>query len=653
MTKLKRRKNQNLESKKESESKFNKKNKKKSKSSERTSLLSQYRNGGEGFIKWAEENIRVPIYPVGSEVPRWTLLGEMPDEVIEETGRSYKDLWEYEKQEIRNALVMENGKFKHNLIVFCWMRGEGKSLLACLIQLWKFFCFPKQSIMLGANSKDQVKFVHYDIMTDIIRHSPNLFKIVGEKNIQEKEIRLRDKKNRIVSIIRSISSFSGIVSNITGFTFSEIFDMKNPKFYSQLYGSIRNIPNALGVIDSTVSEKTHILYQLYQSYKQGKSTKVYFSYRSSKGPSFEDFWNPYMTNAQLENYRDTLPPDEYDRYFKNTWEVGDTNLISEAMVMATHYVGYQGSIVFDKSIIDKTQEIINIDQKIEDYYESNRIFNVSRQEVAFKNMKNNKEKKKQDLWSIEDFVTLQSSGGISKIATSKELRNLSELYRTDWCILTALDRADPLKGIYSKARTIGGAVAKGLPGSWDNQIAYLSNQNKIPKYIYVVIALEHIVNSTLDDIKSFFKEVILEYNNIDSFCSERWGVWDMVSWLEEEDVTKEIIQPTYERQRAMFNELYMTYKHGRLKTPKTGVTGSRMNDILEEEALVFKHNPSKKWYGSPEKSDRHGVQDDAIMTLALAIYGGRNLSYLDFREIQQSTYFGEMKSNARELYGSY
>ena len=69
-------------------------------------------------------------------------------------------------------------------------------------------------------------------------------------------------------------SFTGIVSNITGFTFSEMFDMKNPKFFTQLYGSIRNVVNALGVIDSTVSEKDHILYKQYLSQLE-KELKIF------------------------------------------------------------------------------------------------------------------------------------------------------------------------------------------------------------------------------------------------------------------------------------------------------------------------------------------------------------------------------------------
>ncbi|MFW6047237.1 MAG: hypothetical protein ACOCP4_05575, partial [Candidatus Woesearchaeota archaeon] len=95
--------------------------------------IAEYRNGGDGFIKWAEENVRVPIYPIGSDVPVWTLLGEMPDDKVPETGRSYKELWDNEKEVIREALKMENGRFVRNLVVLCWMRGEGKSLLACLI----------------------------------------------------------------------------------------------------------------------------------------------------------------------------------------------------------------------------------------------------------------------------------------------------------------------------------------------------------------------------------------------------------------------------------------------------------------------------------------------------------------------------------------
>jgi hypothetical protein len=303
-----------------------------------------YRNGGEGFILWAEKYLRIPVYNNDSPIPTWTYvrdLSRVPDKI---TGKSFWEMWCNQKEVLRQALVMKNGRLKHRLIVLCWPRGEGKSAVACLVQLWKFFCFPRQQIMLGANSKDQVKFVHFDIMRDIILNSPELLEIVGRRNVQEKEIRLCDSSGNVGSLIRSISSFSGIVSNITGYSFSEMFDMKNPKFFVQLDGSTRNMPNALGVIDSTVSELTHILHKLYQTHRKGKDPSLFFNYRCSKEGRQEDMWHPYNNQAQLDSYREKFPDVEFNRYFKNVWSAGSNRFFSKEIVQATHYLGINTSL---------------------------------------------------------------------------------------------------------------------------------------------------------------------------------------------------------------------------------------------------------------------------------------------------------------------
>jgi len=328
-----------------------------------------YRDGGEGFIKWAEDYIYVSIYPKGSDVAVWIPLKDLPEDLDPVTGKSYKQMWEAQKDICREALRMENGKFTYRLIVFCWMRGEGKSLLACFIQLWKFFNWPKQQIMLGANSKDQVKFVHFDIMRDLIINSPPLLRMVGgKKNIQEKEIRLKDKFGNVRSIIRSISSFSGIVSNITGYTFSEIFDMRNPKFFVQLDGSIRNIPNALGVIDSTVSVKNHILYKLFSGYRSGRLKTVFFSYRFSRNGAQADYWNPNMSDDQLMDYRTKFPLGEFERYFLNQWSAGRVQVFSDEVVEETYYIGCNKTMfaheVIARKLAKKKEHLENIKKQV-------------------------------------------------------------------------------------------------------------------------------------------------------------------------------------------------------------------------------------------------------------------------------------------------
>ena len=91
------------------------------------SFFTRYRDGGEGFIDWCEENVCLAIYKQGASVPSWIPMSELPDGPNPDTGRSYKQMWESQKDIIREALKMKDGRFVYRLIVFCWQRGDGKS----------------------------------------------------------------------------------------------------------------------------------------------------------------------------------------------------------------------------------------------------------------------------------------------------------------------------------------------------------------------------------------------------------------------------------------------------------------------------------------------------------------------------------------------
>ena len=43
------------------------------------------------------------------------------------------------------------------------------------------------------------------------------------------------------------------------------------------------------------------------------------------------------------------------------------------------------------------------------------------------------------------------------------------------------------------------------------------------------------------------------------------------------------------------------------------------------------HEWYEKWFGSPEKKEVHGVQDDSMFSIAWGLYGGRMLGVDDFR----------------------
>ena len=602
--------------------------------SEQGYIPTSYRDGGEGFCWWANDNARVPIYPPGSPTAAWTLLKDLPTELHEDTGKSYMTMWTKQQNMCREALRMEDGRFLYRLIVLCWQRGEGKSLLACLIQLWKFFNFPRQQIMLGANSRDQVKFVHYDIMRDIIQNSPNLLKAVGKRNIQEKEIRLKGQDGQVRSLIRSISSFSGIVSNITGYTFSEIFDMKKPRFFVQLDGSIRNMPNALGVIDSTVSEKTHVLYQLYENFITKKTKTVYFDYRCSKLGDIDDYMNPHMTSDQLQDYKSKFPFGEYERYFLNTWEAGRTQIFSNAMVAATRIISVNDGFLNNTQIQEACQRRIDILDSVDSNKEKGFDTDFLHQQIM-------------DIDSrfkyIDDYASID--GMRQYPVTFEMLRAITELFDTDWSILCGLDMGDPL-AIRGQARTILSVVAKGLVGSRSNPLSARLSE-AVPKYFYVLLYVQNIENHSVNGMKEVLDLVDVEYDGIDVLCSERWGAWDMGGWCEDRTIKFEPIYPNYDRQKAAFKEFYVCCKEGRFKAPHVPIQGSKKDDILREEMGTFDHwtkstDPSSSSYmfGSREKFERGGIQDDVVYATGWALYGGRDLSVDDFRLRRSGSGFG-------------
>jgi len=64
------------------------------------------------------------------------------------------------------------------------------------------------------------------------------------------------------------------------------------------------------------------------------------------------------------------------------------------------------------------------------------------------------------------------------------------------------------------------------------------------------------------------------------------GAVDLVNWCNENNILADIYYPTYSRQRTMFTELFLAYKHGRFKAAPVWVRGNKEDDILKEEMGV-------------------------------------------------------------------
>jgi hypothetical protein len=247
-----------------------------------------------------------------------------------------------------------------------------------------------------------------------------------------------------------------------------------------------------------------------------------------------------------------------------------------------------------------------------------------------------------ELIPMEAIYRLKGQGNTSELAPCTALDEIGRRLGTDWSICVGIDRADPLKS-RTAARTMIVVVAKGLPGSLRQDRFLAVDDGAVPNYFYLLLHVHFVHDHSLEGMKTQLQRISDEYDGIDTICSERWGIWDLGEWTKDKlDTTIEMIpSATYDRQRAAFSEVYKLVDTGRLKGPPSGCAGTNGDDIIEEEMSIFDHDPDARWFGSPEKKDRHGVQDDSMYALAWGIYGGRFLNTNDFRQRKTKMFFGQ------------
>ena len=194
-------------------------------------------------------------------------------------------------------------------------------------------------------------------------------------------------------------------------------------------------------------------------------------------------------------------------------------------------------------------------------------------------------------------------------------------------------------------------IAQGLRGSRSDPAKY-NSENSVNQYIYIVLGVIHIPTSSLEDIKAQINLAENEFQYIDTFCSERWGMFDIEPWLVDKDIEVDIIHPSPAKQKEGFSELYVAISNERFKCPPIAYHGSKKKDILFEELETVETTPGKDWYGSPEKFKSGGIQDDTVFSVVWCIYGLRFKTVDDMQPRVGKDFLGEFIRN-KELFGSY
>lgn len=565
----------------------------------------KYRNGGDGLIAWAEEYMM-----------RWDGAASawIPHRMVEHQKKVFREALELSS---RNPLT-----FKHRIIVFCRPRGDFKTFDVCTLLMWRFFNFPGERIVLGANSKSQSEFLQFDLITSTLLNSPKLEDIIGRDNIQRRAIQyLNPKNNDVISSIQTTTTGTGLVSNATVVAFSELYRMKDALLFTELAGSIRGVHNGMVLVDSTVASRGHILHRMYEEYKTGRNPLLYVDYYCKK------HYNPNITQAELDNYKSLFLPHEFRMFFDNTWDDAGNSVFNKRQIRETRVLGVDGGELNHAEVAQALRDVETCELAIE---------TCERESVAEGDLA--------DL-QVELGELVKRFSWVDQLyempAQIEDIIKIQALVDSSLVITVGLDRALPFSE--HGDRTIMTTVARGSLGTEEGI-----------KPIYFMLRLDVIPDEDSDvNIKTLIEQIMGEYQGIENIALELYQTADILAWCLRQGYECEHITSTITKQKALFTEMYTAIASGCLKAPGVPyqvvdkgvlVESAFMledhaakwdnHDLWRSEMAVFEHQVKLKaegltfteWFGSPEKNTQGGMKDDAVYATAIAMHAGRNVA---------------------------
>jgi hypothetical protein len=272
------------------------------------------------------------------------------------------------------------------------------------------------------------------------------------------------------------------------------------------------------------------------------------------------------------------------------WSAGSGTVFTDKMIEEIGIIGCQDGIFNHYKI----SEILDSIQEHKDRitkYENKREQSVTDRAVTIDDqilftINNAIKTKQRELIKVDQYYQLTDDNRKMQLVSAQVLDKLGDALDTDWAILVGLDFSDPMS-VKSRARTILSVMAKGLIGSRTNP-----NQTEFdvaPKYIYLLLYLNDIADHSISRVKNLIEEASIEYDGVDSVCSERYGAWDIKEWCDDRSIFFEPVFPNYARQKDAYKEFYNCLDTGRFKAPYVPLPGSKKEDILREELEVFEH----------------------------------------------------------------
>lgn len=470
------------------------------------------------------------------------------------------------------------------------------TMLVSILTLFFFFNGYSETIILAGNTKDQSTFTHYDLCKSIIQHTPKLLRTPGLE-VKEKYIALKSGPKEFFSSMRAVPTSVGLLPGTTRAIFTELHNLQDTKFFYDLWSSLRNVPNAMVLVDTTVARPGHLVHNLWQTFVKGEDPKIYFHHYADK------HYNPEMTEEELNHFRQTMPEVLFNMYFRNRWEDAAGSLFPIERIMEMGVCGIDGKIA------PPTPELTAFVKELREYEIKRNNYQRGGIDIAFMN---------REIAALERRLVPVSS--LYKMpATGEDLAKIGRTFGCNFIIGVGLDRA--MRQAKHPGRTVMSCVARGV----------VTEETSLYFILDIYIPQDQ---DTLPNLADKYLEWSREYGWIDKVAIESYMGQDFYDWVSDKALKAEKCSPTYAAQRPVFFSMSNIVDSGQIKCPPVpyytddegrlyrGFTNK--NDVFREEMEMFNFIPGETEktgkFGSPEKHKKSGVQDDTIYSVGWAIY---------------------------------
>lgn len=544
-----------------------------------------YPMNGHGFLQWLKDKeVRIE----NKRAKKWVPI----------------KLMDFQEEFIVEALKQKpDGDFWYNLVIACYERGEGKTMLIALITIFRFFNMFGEVINLASESKELASFIHYNLIKGIINNTPELKKTPG-LSVQEKEIALNKGPGDPVCIMKAVPTSSGLLPGTTCAVFTELHKFKKRSFFIDFWSSTRATPNAMTLVDTTVAPKGHIVHTLWEKYCSGKDPLLFFSHKE------DDIRNPETTADQLNSFRGIMLKNEYDLYFRNRWEDAAGGLFSLESIKKMSYAGIE---VGGKQILGASQDL---DKAIEDLDKLDQErASLLRGGISTGPITEAIKQLEGSLIKMDDLYSLP--------ATAADFDMLQKMFGVSFMVGVGLDRSKMVGA--TPDNTVFSCVARGMV---DENVSY-----------YFLLDMFVTTKPTSMFLQDKLVEWEGKYGWIDKVAAEEYQSHDFHMWCEDNGYESEFISATFKKQEELFTLMWSVVDAGFLKSPsvpyyrdaegeiRQGFTNK--DDIFREELGAFVHDPNKKFFGALEKRKKAAPKDDTVYSGGWGIYACQGESLAD------------------------